>query len=169
MRADIARIMRGMIDYNSPDTARINHALKVHGFARLIGLSERVSETELFTVEACGLLHDIGIHEAERKHGSNSGKYQEIEGPPIAGKMLAASGIPMEERTADRIKFIIGNHHSYKKIDGKDFQILVEADFLVNIFEDGMKRPAIEAIRESIFKTAAGKSLLETMYLKNGV
>jgi hypothetical protein len=168
MTADIARIMRAMIDYDSPDTARINHALKVHGFARLIALSERVSETELFTVEACGLLHDIGIHEAERKHGSSSGNFQEIEGPPIAGKILEASRVPTDTATAERILFIIGNHHSYKNIDGRDFQILVEADFLVNIFEDGMERPEIETLRNKLFKTDTGKSLLETMYLKSG-
>ena len=50
-------------------------------------------------------------------------------------------------------------------IDGIDFQILVEADFLVNIFEDSLGREAIESIGVRIFKTEGGKSLLKTMYL----
>jgi hypothetical protein len=51
------------------------------------------------------------------------------------------------------------------KIDGPDFQILVEADFLVNIFEDSMGREATESIGTRIFKTETGKNLLRTMYL----
>jgi hypothetical protein len=65
----------------------------------------------------------------------------------------------------DRVCFITGNHHTYTKIDGIDFQILVEADFLVNIFEDDLGREATESTGVRIFKTEAGKNLLRTMYL----
>jgi hypothetical protein len=59
---------------------------------------------------------------------------------------------------------MIGNHHSYKNIDGLDFQILVEADFLVNIYEDNLDKGAIESIRKKIFKTATGLKILNSMY-----
>jgi len=52
---------------------------------------------------------------------------------------------------------LIGNHHSYQKIDDIDFQILVEADFIVNIFEDEMKRSKIESVVNKYFKTNSGK------------
>ena len=51
------------------------------------------------------------------------------------------------------------------KIDGIDFQVIVEADLLVNIFEDNLDIKGIKNINERIFKTEAGKSLLEIMYI----
>ena len=59
----------------------------------------------------------------------------------------------------------MGNHHSYAEIDDIDFQILVEADFLVNIYEDDMSREKIIKIRKNIFKTASGIEMLEDLYL----
>lgn len=59
----------------------------------------------------------------------------------------------------------MGNHHSYNKIDGIDFQIIVESDFLVNIFEDNISLKAVKNIDERIFKTDSGKKLLKTLYL----
>jgi uncharacterized protein len=157
------RVMDAMIAHFGRDVRRINHALKVHAFAVLIACHE---VEDLRTREIIGivaLLHDIGIHEAEQKYQSTAGNYQEIEGPPIARKILIGLGVPAD--TTDRVCFITGNHHTYNKIDGLDFQILVEADFLVNICEDEMKREAIGSVEEKVFKTTTGRSLLERMYL----
>jgi len=115
-------------------------------------------------VELAAILHDIGIKEAEIKYNSTAGKYQIIEGPPIAKQILIESGIPKD--TLERVCFIIGNHHSYQKIDGVDLQILVEADFIVNIYEDDIQRNTIENIRNKYFKTPTGKELLDAIYLK---
>ena len=58
-----------------------------------------------------------------------------------------------------------GSHHTYVGIDGADYQILVEADFLVNIFENGMAQEAARKIRDNIFKTKTGRKLLTDLYL----
>ncbi len=67
----------------------------------------------------------------------------------------------------ERVCYLIGNHHSYSKIEGLDFQILVEADFLVNIFEDEMNKSMLAGIREKYFNTATGKALLQSIYETN--
>ena len=36
------------------------------------------------------------------------------------------------EGYADRIAFLISHHHTIDQIDGMDYQILIEADYLVN-------------------------------------
>jgi uncharacterized protein len=154
--------LEAMIRYNGADARRIHHALKVHSFARTIGLGEGCGGAILETIEVAAALHDIGIHEAEAKYGSAAGEYQEREGPGIARKLLAGSGI--DAGIEERALFLIGHHHSYGAIDGLDFQILVEADFLVNIFEDSMAEDAVEALRRKIFKTATGRALLDAMY-----
>jgi HD superfamily phosphodiesterase len=159
----IARVMEKMVGYFGHDTRRINHALKVFAFARIISSREPLDAGMQEIIAYTALLHDIGIVEAERKHHSSAGKYQQIEGPPVARQILSDLGI--SPATIDRVCFITGNHHAYTRIDNIDFQILVEADFLVNIFEDGLKKEAIESIGTRIFKTEAGTGLLRTMYL----
>jgi hypothetical protein len=159
----IGRISREMIIYFKDDVRRINHALKVYGFASAISGMEGVPKKEDTVIGLAAVLHDIGIKEAERKYNSSSGKYQEIEGPPIAKQILEGNGI--EAEVVDRVCYLIGNHHSYHKIDGLDFQILVEADFLVNIFEDNMDNASIESIKKKYFKTENGVRLIESMYL----
>ena len=108
-------------------------------------------------------MHDIGIKISEEKYNSSAGNYQEIEGPPVARKML--EGLDFDEKIIDRVCFLIGHHHTYSKIDNIDYQILVEADFLVNIYEDEIKHDSIVSIKNKYFKTKAGTNFLEKLYL----
>jgi len=156
-------ILESAIIYNGNDIKRINHLLKVFSFAHHIGIMEKCDMTIQEIIDISAILHDIGIHEAERKHNSNAGNWQEIEGPPVANELL--KNFNLDDSIKDRILFLIGHHHQYKVIDGIDFQILVEADFLVNIFEDGMDEHSIKNIKEKIFKTKSGNKLLEKLYL----
>ena len=156
-------VMGDMIRYFHNDVRRINHALKVYDFACLIAHESGVDDEKRQIIGITALLHDIGIKEAERKYHSSASNYQEQEGPAIARKILEPYNL--DEKLVDRVCYIIGNHHTYTKIDGIDFQILVEADFIVNIYEDEMKPEVIQSIRKKIFKTEAGTRLLEGMYL----
>ena len=45
-----------------------------------------------------------------------------------------------------------------------DYQILVEADFLVNIHEGKMGKDIIQSVRENIFKTKSGMEILDLMF-----
>lgn len=155
-------VISKMIAYLSKDVRRINHALKVYGFVKAISEVEIINEEKLKILEIAAILHDIGIKESERKYNSSSGKYQEIEGPPIAREVL--KDFNLDSKLIDRICYLIGNHHTYSKIDDIDFQILVEADFLVNIFEDNLSDKVINSIKEKYFKTPSGISFLESMY-----
>lgn len=161
----INKILNLMIKYNSPDVRRINHAIKVYFFAVNIAEEEACDIDTFNTIVYAAILHDIGIHEAEKKYGSSAGKFQEIEGPSVAKELL--KDIELQEEIKNRIFYLIGNHHTYDKIDGIDFQILVEADFLVNIYEDEISRESIKSIKNKIFKTKKGIELLDTLYLNN--
>ena len=158
----IQDVLKTMIEYFGNDILQINHTLKVYGFASTICRSETANRDTIDIIEIAAVLHDIGIHVSEKKYKSSAGKYQEIEGPPIARKML--DKLEVKQEIIERVCFLIGNHHSYSKIEGLDFQILVEADFLVNIFEDEMNKEMLASIREKYFKTMTGKMLLETIY-----
>jgi HD superfamily phosphodiesterase len=155
-------VLNEMMTYFGTDAYQINHALKVYGFASTIGRTDKLDANSIEILETAAILHDIGIPESEKKYGSSMGKYQEIEGPPIARVILEK--LKVAPAAIDRVCFLIGNHHTYTKIDKIDFQILVEADFLVNIFENSMDGKMIESIYEKYFKTKTGISILETMY-----
>ena len=68
----------------------------------------------------------------------------------------------------ERICWLVGHHHTYHVCEDLDYQILIEADFLVNLFEDEESPNAIRAVRKNIFRTESGIRILETMYGING-
>ncbi|MBP6527420.1 MAG: phosphohydrolase, partial [Prevotella sp.] len=85
------------------------------------------------------------------------------EGPSEASKLLSSLGGYSNEQI-DRICYLIAHHHTYNDIDGLDYQILVESDFLVNIYEDQLLPLAIDNVRKKIFRTKSGLDLLDNMY-----
>ena len=161
-RQQLDELFLQMIAFFSGDPKRIQHFMKVHSFARIIGTKEGLDETSLFILEAAAYTHDIGIRPAEEKYGRCDGKLQEQEGPIVAQRMLSDVGI--ENYLIDRICYLIGHHHTYDNIEGLDYQILVEADFLVNYFEDGLDQEHIKTSAEKIFKTETGKKIVKEMF-----
>lgn len=156
----LAEIISRMVVFHGRDIARINHFFAVHGFARAIGGCEGLTTEQMFILEAAAILHDIGIKPSEEKYNSSAPRYQEAEGPPATRQLLA--GMDISSARLDRICHLIGNHHSYDKIDDVVFRILVEADFLVNI-GSGEFKPLPE-IRNRHFQTASGKKLYDAMF-----
>lgn len=161
----INKLHFAMINLYKGDPKRIQHFCKVHSYAKLIAEMENVDTNTLFILEVAALVHDIGIHYCEEKHGNCNGKLQEQEGPAIAKKLLADLGF--DDSVSDRVQYLIAHHHTYNNIDGIDYQILVEADFLVNIYEDGLSNVAAERAYNSIFQTETGKTICREMFKLN--
>lgn len=151
-----------LFEFDRGDAKRIQHLMKVHRFAQLIARMEQADAHTCLVVECAALVHDIGIHPAEEKYGRCDGKLQEQEGPAYARPLLEEAGLPPED--VERICYLVGHHHTYNAIDGLDYQILVEADFLVNLYEDGIGPEGVSKARENIFRTAAGKQLCDLLY-----
>ncbi len=163
MKENISLIINEMIKYYAKDPRRVNHFLKVFSFAKSIGELEKLDEKTQDILEIAAVMHDIGIKLSEEKYNSSAGNYQEIEGPPVAKGILLKYNF--DEAFIDRVCYLIGHHHTYGEIDRIDYQILIEADFLVNIYEDEIKIPQIKSIKEKYFKTKAGTEFLINLYL----
>ena len=155
--------MRAMIKYDGGDVPRIQHFVKVHDFARMIGVAEDVGSEQLFILEAAAILHDVGIHAAEAKYGNSHGKHQEELGPAEAKKVLAEVGGFTEQQT-ERICWLVAHHHTYTNVTSQDHRILLEADFLVNSFEDNLSKEAIASFRENVFRSPSAIYMLNMMW-----
>jgi len=141
------------------DQKRIEHALTVLKYAEQI---QQMEKGNLLVVKAAAILHDIGIQRAETVHNSAAGKYQEIEGPPIAREIMKK--LEMPEEIMEQVCNIIANHHSArdKKTAGTiEFQIIWDADWLVNLPEvyPDCGPEETKQIIEKIFKTTVGRQL----------
>lgn len=158
----INKLHLAMIELYSGDAKRIQHFCKVHSYAKLIAETENVDKECLFILEAAALTHDIGIHICEEKYGDCNGKLQEKEGPTIAEELLRELGFADE--VSERVQFLIAHHHTYDNMEGSDYQILVEADFLVNIMEGNLSKEAALDIYNKIFKTECGKKICKEMF-----
>ena len=156
------KVLNAMIRYYTGDPLRINHFIKVWGFAKAIGESEGLDAETLGILEIAALTHDIGIKNCEEKYGNADGALQQLEGPPEAEILLETEGINGD--IIGRVCWLIAHHHTYSDIQGTDYRILVEADFLVNAFEGGMSADAIKSFGNKVFATSAGKRLLAQLY-----
>ncbi len=162
MSQELNALARAMIIYEKDCVKRINHFLTVHSFAKIIGEAEGLDEGTLFILEAAAFVHDIGIRASLEKLGHYDAQLQQTEGPPVAENMLRGLGFPAD--VVKRVGYLVSRHHTYTDIDGLDYQILVEADFLVNIFNKEMGKEQLEAVRKNIFKTKTGLEILRSMY-----
>nr|WP_319776390.1 HD domain-containing protein [uncultured Sphaerochaeta sp.] len=158
----IALLHEQMFSYERGSSERIAHLSKVHAYTRTIGLLEGLDEETLTTLEAAALVHDIGIKVSLEKYGSSRGALQEKEGPPLARTLLTRLSFPAS--IIERVAFLVGHHHTYTNIEGIDYQILVESDFLVNLQEKKTGIEAISKVYEEIFKTKTGKQLCGEMF-----
>jgi len=156
-------IIKEMSAINRSDPRRINHALKVFALTLTLAELELSVQSERNTAIIASILHDIGIQECEKKYGSCAGKYQEIEGPPIAKGILEGLGYGQE--IIDRVCLLISKHHTYSEILGPDHQILIEADLIVNLEEDKTKKDTVIKTIDKFFKTETGTDILKNMLL----
>lgn len=158
----IATLFDAMVEYDASNTHRIAHFTKVHGYASSIGLLEGLDVETQFTLESAALVHDIGIKKCIELYQNSSGHLQESEGPAIAEHLLTSLSFP--QTVIERVCFLVGHHHTYTDIQGLDYQILVESDFLVNLEEKHAEIATVKHTYDTIFKTETGKRFCRRMF-----
>lgn len=158
----IDSVQQDMHKFDTGSPERIQHFTKVHSFATQIGKQEKLDDETQFILELTALLHDIGIKVAEEKHGFSNGKLQEELGPDVARELL--SHYEIKEEVVDRVCYLIANHHTYTNIEGLEYRILVEADFLVNLYENSVDEKGILSVYNKMFVTDAGRAMCKVMF-----
>jgi len=161
------RLIEKMKSYFGDKQGLIDHTMAVYGYANQLHKTEG---GDPLVVKAGALYHDIGIPEAKRVHGSAAGKYQEIEGPPIALRIL--NTLDLSPESIDHICCIIANHHTAhdeSTVNTIEFQIVWDADGLVNHARRklGSNNEEISKKIEQLFRTPTGKKMAKEMFIKN--
>jgi len=160
------RIAVEMKRYFRTDFKRIGHATRVARHAERIGKSEKGN---LAVILAAAYLHDIGIHEAERKHGSTAPKYQEEEGPEIARSMMTKLGA--KEELIDEVCDIIGHHHHPRSEETVNFKVVYDADLIANLEEKHKESPMeadkLDRIVAKSFLTEGGRETAKQVLIAN--
>lgn len=152
-------IIKQMKEIFSAAPYGIKHTMRVLGYAEEIMDGENILMEQRQLIAVVAILHDIGAIEAQKKHGSMEGKFQEKEGPIIARCILEK--FKYSPAFVERTCYIIGNHHTPSKIDGIDFQIQWEADLIDNLkyTDTGMDRDRLVNYIDNNFKTGTGKKI----------
>lgn len=150
------RVAIEMKRYFKSDFKRIGHAMRVARHAETIGKAEGGN---LAVILCAAYLHDIGIHEAERKYRSTAAEYQEKEGPAIAESILKKLGA--KEPLVSEVVDIVGHHHHPRDRETINFKVLYDADLIVNLEEKHKESPIgserLAKIIEKSFLTETGR------------
>lgn len=159
-------LIKAMSDYFGDDRRRIAHAKTVVSYSEMLLAIERTADSDI--VLAAAVLHDIGIKNAEAKHGSSDAAHQEREGPPVARDILKALGYPgpFIEEVCD----IVAHHHHAGDDETLNFKILYDADMLTNT-EDQRMRNIGHGVPDGLsraFLTDAGRSIALKMSKSSG-
>ena len=159
-----AQMVSAMIDFYRGSTHDIEHFLKVCSYASVIGRLEGLDERTQDILEMTAIVHDISCPLCREKYGNANGKYQEQESEAILRPFLAPFGLP--EDMVERIIYLVCHHHTYESVEGLDWQILLEADFLVNARQPSYKAEAIRTFRDTVARTAVGRQFIDNIYLR---
>ena len=157
-----AQIMQKMITYSDGNIHDIDHFIRVWTYARTIGELEHLDGETQYILEAAAILHDIACPLCRKKYGNTEGRHQEEEGTELAWEFLSDAGVTEEQRK--RIAYLVGHHHTFTGIDGLDWQILVEADYIANATENAYSKHNVRSFIQTVMKTDSAKRLAAAVF-----
>lgn len=158
----IAQIMQKMIARANGDLHDITHFMGVWGYAKTIGELEGLDGETQYILEATAIVHDIACPLCREKYGNTNWKHQELEGGALVREFF--HGTDLTAAQVERIAFLVGHHHTFTDVDGLDYQILLEADYIINACEKGFSRENIVNFMEKVMRTNSGISLAKQMF-----
>ena len=158
----ISQIMEKMIAFSEGNIHDIDHFVRVWNYAKTIAELEGIDPETQYILEVAAITHDIACPLCREKYGNTNGKYQEEEGFLLVKDFLSDSG--MTQAQINRVAFLLGHHHTFLGIDGLDWQILIEADYIANATENGYSKENIKNFIKRIMKTESGKRLVQSVF-----
>lgn len=148
-----AYLLYSALCYERGHCRRTQHILKVYALAKLLGEQERISTEEQ------QILHDIAIKYCKDNYDGDAGQEkQKKEAPHLVNSFLQeANYLPSY---IPRILELVVKHHDYDAPKDRTLQILMEADLIINCYENCQSSGKIRCIKD-FFQTSSGKKLFD--------
>ena len=158
----VAKIIEKMIAFSNGNIHDIDHFIRVWTYAKTIGELEGLDPETQYILEIAAITHDIACPLCRQKYGNTDGKYQEVEGEPLVRNFLNDSGMTADQ--IDRVAYLVSHHHTLTDIDGMDYQILIEADFIANASENNYNKETIQSFIYKVMQTNSGSLLARQIF-----
>ena len=158
----VAKIIEKMIAFSNGNIHDIAHFIRVWTYAKTIGELEGLDPETQYILEIAAITHDIACPLCRQKYGNTDGKYQEVEGEPLVRNFLNDSGMTADQ--IDRVAYLVSHHHTLTDIDGMDYQILIEADFIANASENNYNKETIQSFIYKVMQTNSGSMLARQIF-----
>ena len=113
-------------------------------------------------LEVAAITHAIACPLCREKYGDTNGKHQEAEGVPVVRDFLRGTGLT--ETQIDRVAFLVGHHHTFINVCGRDYQILLETNYIANASGNGYERRNVENFIRKIVWTESDKTLAKAVF-----
>ena len=160
--ATVSQVMEKMIAFSDGNIHDIDHLIRVWTYAKTIGDLEGLDSDTQYVLEVAAITHDIACPLCRRKYGNTNGKHQEEEGARMVRAFLSDCG--MSTGQVNRVAYLVGHHHTFRGIDGIDYQILIEADYIANAAENGYSKENVTNFINKIMKTESGKRIARAVF-----
>ena len=160
--ATVSQVMEKMIAFSDGNIHDIDHLIRVWTYAKTIGDLEGLDADTQYVLEVAAITHDIACPLCRRKYGNTNGKHQEEEGARMVRAFLSDCG--MSTGQVNRVAYLVGHHHTFRGIDGIDYQILIEADYIANAAENGYSEENVTNFINKIMKTESGKRIARAVF-----
>jgi hypothetical protein len=150
--------------YFHTDFKRIGHSARVARYAeRLVPLEK----ADPAVVISAAYLNDVGTKEAEKKYQSSEAEYLQLEGPPVAKRILEE--LDGNEALVEEVCDIVARHRSPRDDETVNFKVVFDAELIADL-EERHRRNAIDPetlaeIIHSRFLTESGKELAHSLLL----
>ena len=158
----VAATTQKMIAFYRGNIHDIDHFLKVWAMAKKIGELEVLDKHAQEVLELAAVVHDIACPLCREKYGNTNGHLQEKESAELVERFFA--GTDVEGDMIERISWIVSHHHTYHLSEMLEYQILLEADYLVNADESSYPKEALYQAKDALFVTESGRKLLTSIY-----
>lgn len=152
-----AALLKDALCYEQGHPRRTQHILKVYALVKLLGECADLPSEQQQILQAAAILHDIAIKYCKEHCGGNAcQENQRKAAPSLVRDFLHRAHYP-DEWEAHILQLVL-DHHCYDEREDPLLQLLIEADLMVNCWEQPPTPQKLQDMQQ-LFVSKAGKQL----------
>lgn len=161
-------LLYSVLCYEEGHCRRTQHILKVYALAKLFGEQEKISVEDQQILQAAAILHDVAIKYCKEHYNGDASQnnQKQVVSILVTRFLESANYLPSY---VPKIIELVNCHHDYDKPKNKLLQLLMEADLIVNCYENRPDHKKSRVYKEN-FSNRWRKGIAGTLFEKrNGI